>query len=181
VFGETIDLFNGNGGFAGPRAGPPFWPVPPGYVGSGTDDGNQKRPDLPLNRCSAPPAHVDGVRWLVGEDTITGELRDMWNPTCFRNPERVTSIFYSCGPGDNGSVHSGSGVPNHAYAIVTDGKNFNGRNVIGIGPIKAGAVWYRALTRYLTPASNFQDAFLALNQAAADFDWHAAARPTDRP
>jgi Zn-dependent metalloprotease len=168
VFGELVDLFNGNAGFAGPPDGPPFWPVPVPYVGPGTYVGNQKRPDLPLNRCSNPPAHADGVRWLVGEDTILGELRDMWNPTCFRNPERTTSAFYSCGPGDNGSVHSGSGVPNHAFAIVTDGKNFNGQNVVGIGPIKSGAVWYRALTRYLTPASNFQDAYFALNQSAAD-------------
>ena len=66
------------------------------------------------------------------------------------------------------SVHSGSGVPNHAFAMLTDGKTFNGITVAGIGPIKAGAVWYRALTVYLTPASDFQDAYLAINQAAAD-------------
>ena len=37
-----------------------------------------------------------------------------------------------------------------------------------IGPIKAAAVWFRALTVYLTPASDFLDAYWALNQSALD-------------
>jgi Zn-dependent metalloprotease len=172
VFGELVDLFNGNAAFAGPPGGPPNWPVHPS--GPGLDVGNQKRGA----GCSFLAAgYPDGVRWLIFEDTNRGGSRDMWNPPCFddpanplvRFPDRVTSPSYVCGiPQDNGGVHFGSSVPNHAFAILTDGKDFNGQNVTGIGPIKAGAVWYRALTQYLTPASNFQDAFLALDQAAAD-------------
>jgi hypothetical protein len=65
-------------------------------------------------------------------------------------------------------VHSGSGIANHAFAITTDGKSFNGFTVTGIGPLKAGAIFYRALAVYLTPSSDYGDAYVALNQAGAD-------------
>jgi Zn-dependent metalloprotease len=110
------------------------------------------------------------VRWLVSEDStgFGGFIRDMWMPSCAGDPDRANHPFQTCSPTDNGGVHSGSGVPNHAFAIVTDGKDFNGQSVNGIGLFKAAAVWYRALTVYLTPSSNFQDAYFALNQSAAD-------------
>jgi|GEM_PF-2890362 len=164
VFGELLDLFNGNAAFAGPPGGPPVWPyhhiTPPG-----TDTPNNLR-----TTCSPAPGYANGVRWLQGEDTTpyNGAVRDMWDPTCFGHPDRATSTLQTCSPGDHGGVHSGSGIPNHAFAILTDGKTFNGYAVTGIGPIKAGAVWYRALTVYLTAASDFNDAFLLLNQAADD-------------
>ncbi|MDO8630001.1 MAG: M4 family metallopeptidase, partial [Phycisphaerales bacterium] len=110
-----------------------------------------------------------GVRWLVGESSSVGPIRDMWKPTCRFHPDRANHPFQTCDPTDNGGVHSGSGVPNHAFALVTDGGVFNGFTVDGIGPIKSGAVWYRALTTYLSVASDFEDAYAALNQAAADW------------
>ncbi|MGD2107984.1 MAG: M4 family metallopeptidase [Phycisphaerae bacterium] len=119
-------------------------------------------------------ANVDTgeVRWLVGEDSTPegfgGAIRDMWNPVCAGDPDRANSPFQTCNEFDNGGVHSGSGIPNHAFAIMTDGKTFNGYAVDGIGPIKAAAVWYRALTTYLTAASDFEAAYAALNQAATD-------------
>ncbi|MFH1107596.1 MAG: M4 family metallopeptidase, partial [Planctomycetota bacterium] len=110
------------------------------------------------------------VRWLVGEDSTAfgGAIRDMWMPSCMGDPDRANHPFQICDPTDNGGVHSGSGIPNHAFAMLVDGKTFNGYTVSAIGPIKAGAVWYRAGTVYLTPASNFEDAYVALDQAAAD-------------
>lgn len=162
VFGELVDLYNGDAAFAGPPGGPPSWPTHPS--GPGTDSPNGLR-----TACSSSPGYADGVRWLVGEDLTTfGPIRDMWDPTCFGHPDRATSTLQECNPWDAGGVHTGSGIPNHAFAIVTDGKTFNGQTVTGIGPIKAAAVWYRALTVYLTPASGFGDAYAALNQAAAD-------------
>lgn len=109
-----------------------------------------------------------GVRWLVGESFSVGSIRDMWKPTCRGSPDRANHPFQTCSSTDNGGVHSGSGVPNHAFALVTDGGVFNGFTVDGIGPIKSGAVWYRALATYLSVASDFEDAYAALNQAAAD-------------
>ena len=162
VFGEVVDLFNGNAAFIGGDGGVP-WPVHP--TGPGLDFPNTRR-----TGCSPPPGYPDGVRWLVAEDStaFSGAIRDMWNPTCMGDPDRANSELQTCGPGDNGGVHSGSGIPNHAFAIAVDGKSFNGYDMRGVGPIKAGAVWYRTLTTYLTPASDFQAAYAGFNQAAHD-------------
>lgn len=110
------------------------------------------------------------MRWLIGEDAtaFSGAIRDMWLPSCKGHPDTANHPFQTCNPNDNGGVHSGSGVPNHAFAMLTDGKSFNGYSVSPIGLFKAGAVWYRALTVYLTPTSDFQDAYFAINQSAAD-------------
>lgn len=163
VFGEMVDLFNGNAAFAGPPGGTP-WPLPPA-IGPGTDAPNNLR-----TMCSPKPAYPDGVRWQVGDDATAfgGAIRDMWDPTCFNHPDRANSPLQTCPASDAGGVHSGSGVPNHAFAIVTDGKTFNGYTVSGIGPIKSGAVWYRALAVYLTPSSDFEDAYYSFTQAALD-------------
>jgi len=173
VFGELIDLFNGNAAFAGTPGGTP-WPTHP--TGAGLDAPNNLR-----SACSPQSAgYPNGVRWAVAEDaTAFGNrpIRDMWNPTCKSHPDRNSSTFQSCSVTDNGGVHSGSGVPNHAFALLTDGGTFNGQTVTGIGPIKAGAVWYRALTIYLTVASDFEDAHAAFNQAAADLIGTTPADP----
>ena len=162
VFGELADLFNGDAAFVdGDNAGQ--WPTHP--TGAGLDFPNLRR-----TGCSPRPGYPDGVRWLVAEDAAAfgGAIRDMWDPTCLGDPDRAGSELQTCGSGDNGGVHSGSGIPNHAFAIAVDGKAFNGYAVRGVGPIKAGAVWYRALTTYLTPVSDFQEAYAGLNQAAHD-------------
>lgn len=166
VFGELVDLFNGNAAFAGPPQATPAWPTPSGYVGPGLDTANNARGA----GCTLPWTFPDGVRWLIGEDAVafSGSLRDMWNPPCYSDPDFANSSFQTCDPLDQGGVHTGSGIPNHAFAMLCDGKTFNGRTLVGIGPIKAGAVWFRALTVYLTVASDFEDAYLAFNQAAAD-------------
>jgi Zn-dependent metalloprotease len=162
IFGELVDLFNGDAAFAGPPGGLPNWPTHPS--GPGTDTPNGLR-----SVCSTTSnGFADGYRWLIAEDASVGPFRDMWDPTCMGDPDRANSPLQTCPSSDNGGVHSGSGTPNHAFAIMTDGKTFNGQVVTGIGPIKAGAVWYRALTTYLTVASDFEDAYLALNQAAQD-------------
>jgi hypothetical protein len=149
IFGELVDLFNGDAAFAGAPGGP-AWPTHPS--GSGTDTPNNLR-----TACSP-----DGVRWLMGEDTRIGAIRDMWDPTCMGDPGRFTDK--DCLE----RVHTNSGIPNHAFAMLVDGKTFNSHTVTGIGPIKAAAVWFRALTVYLTPASDFEAAVVALTQAAAD-------------
>ena len=159
IFGETIDLFNGNCMAPGaPSTTPPLWPATP----SG-DNG-----DTPNNLRTG--CGDGGKRWLVSESSAAfgGAIRDMWDPPCANDPDRANSNYQVCSPGDSGGVHTGSGVLNHFYAMLTDGKTFNGYTVAGIGLIKSGAVTYRAQTVYLTPASDFNDAYVAINQAAAD-------------
>jgi Zn-dependent metalloprotease len=114
----------------------------------------------------------NSVRWLMGEDDtapgLTGALRDMWSPACYNNPAKVTDPLYSCGTGDSGGVHNNSGVPNHAYALVVDGGTFNGHTVSGIGLTKAAHIYYRAMSVYQGPASDFADHADALELSCSD-------------
>lgn len=158
VFGELVDLYNGNASEPGPPGGPQW----PGGGATGTDTPNTAR-----SACNEA-----SVRWMMGEDSSLGAIRDMWSPTCKGDPDRALSALYEstcCDPGfDSGGVHFGSGVSNHAFAMLTDGKTFNGVTVPSLGAIKTGAIWFRALSVYLTPASGFNEAYDALIQAAND-------------
>lgn len=111
------------------------------------------------------------VRWLLGEDVPGfGAFRNMMDPTAFGDPGKVTDPEFKCdtNDGDGGGVHSNSGVPNHAYALMVDGGTYNSQTVSGIGDIKAGAIQYRVLTNYLTSGSNFVDNYQALQQSCTD-------------
>ena len=112
----------------------------------------------------------DSYRWLMGEDSTAfgGAIRDMWSPTCINDPGKVTDAEYHCSVDDGGGVHTNSGVPNHGYALLVDGGEFNGVNVPGIGLTKAAAIYYRAMTEYQTPTSEFVDHADALEASCAD-------------
>ncbi len=60
--------------------------------------------------------------------------------------------------GDNGGVHVNSGIPNHAAYLIG----------LRIGPDKLEQIYYRALTQYLGPDSQFLDAARATVRAAQD-------------
>jgi Zn-dependent metalloprotease len=117
-----------------------------------------------------------GVRWQMGEDLPIGAIRNMMNPNPFGDPAKMSdAAFFKCNTsawndpnGDSGGVHSNSGIPNKAYALMVDGGTFNGRTVTGIGLTKAGKIEYRALTTYLTSGSGFRDDYNALNQSCTD-------------
>ncbi len=164
VFGELVDLYNGDASTVDVIGGPVLWPDPPA-AGPGTDSPNNMR-----TACSPRPFHPNGVRWCIGEDSagFSGAIREMYDPTCRNDPDRANSPLMLCQPVNAGGVHHGSGVPNKAFAMLVDGGVFNGRTIIGIGAVKAGAIWYRALTTYLTPASDFKDAYDAFIQSATD-------------
>jgi Zn-dependent metalloprotease len=116
-----------------------------------------------------------GSRWVVGEDL--GEaaaailLRDMWDPDNFPTPSPgsvITSDNYACGTSDNGGVHTNSGVSNHAYAMLVDGKTFNNVTVPKIGLIKAAHIYFQAETHYQTPTTNYPQHADALEQSCKD-------------
>ncbi len=115
---------------------------------------------------------VASTRWLMGEKSTAfgGAIRDMWTPTCYGDPGKVTDAEYNCDPGltDHGGVHSNSGVPNHAYALAVDGGTYNGQTVAAMGLDKAAAIWWRAQTAYLTPSSNFTEFADALETSCTD-------------
>ena len=112
-----------------------------------------------------------GVRWLMGEDVPgLGAIRNMMNPNQFGDPGRMKDGYLVCATpgGDGGGVHTNSGIPNHAFALMTDGGSFNGYTITGIGLTKAGKIQYRALTRYLVSGSDFLDNYNALKQSCTD-------------
>ncbi len=93
-------------------------------------------------------------RWLVAEDYSSG-FRDMWNPNCFGDPGRVSDSNYWCGFADSGGIHINAGVPNHAFALVVDGGSYNGRIIDGIGLTKAAHIYWRAMSVYQVPLTDF--------------------------
>ena len=121
-------------------------------------------------RASGTAPVADSFRWLIGEDATAfgGAIRDMWSPTCLNDPGKVSDAQYFCASDDNGGVHSNSGVPNHAYALTVDGGTFNGQTITGIGLTKAAAVYFRAMTTYQTPTTDFADHADALKAACVD-------------
>jgi bacillolysin len=142
--------------------------------------------DLTNGRGDDSPA----VRWLIGEDIPGyGALRDMMHPNDFGDPGKMsdsTVQYFQCNfldstnpPQDSGGVHTNSGVPNHAYALMVDGGDFNGFHINGIGLTKAAKVEYRALTRYLLSASDFLDNYNALKQSCADLIGQAGITVAD--
>ena len=113
----------------------------------------------------------DSYRWLMAEDAagFGGAIRDMWNPSCYANPGKVSdTAFYRCSSSDSGGVHVNSGVPNHAFALLVDGGSYNGRTVAAIGLTKAAQIYYRAQSVYQTPTSDFADHADALEASCAD-------------
>ncbi len=110
------------------------------------------------------------VRWMVGEDAfgLNGPIRDMWNPTCKGDPDRVSAVQYWCSTADHGGVHTNSGVPNHAFALLVDGGTFNGHSVASLGWVKAAHLYWRAMTVYQVPDSDFADHEIALAQSCTD-------------
>jgi Zn-dependent metalloprotease len=113
---------------------------------------------------------ANSYRWLMGEDSSAfgGAIRDMWTPTCYNDPGKVSDAQYFCDTDDGGGVHSNSGVPNHAYALTVDGGTYNGQTITGLGLTKAAAVYFRAMTEYQTPTTDFADHADALQASCTD-------------
>jgi bacillolysin len=141
IFGETVDLLNGVDG----------------------EGGSNNTEPLP-----------NGQRWQVGDDVPSlnqealGILRDMWEPTRYGQPDKSSSPNYACGAGDGGGVHANSGVPNHAYAMLVDGKTYNGQTVQAIGFTKALHIYWRAAVVYQTPTTDFANHAQSLLAACDD-------------
>lgn len=123
-------------------------------------------------------ALIDRGNWTIGETVIKSPpfprpfLRSLEDPNMRgafdpRNPlagvgqpKHVSE--YAKLPisrrGDNGGVHINSGIPNYAAYLIAQ----------RIGPEKLEQIYYRTLTQYLTPTSQFLDAAKATLRAAQD-------------
>ncbi len=117
---------------------------------------------------------VDSLNWTMGENIIrdynsfpSGALRDMANPHNGSTegdpgwqPSKMSEYqqLPNTQNGDWGGVHINSGIPNHAFYFAAQ----------SIGRYKAGKIWYRALTIYMSRSAQFIDARIATENAAED-------------
>ncbi|UUU34071.1 M4 family metallopeptidase [Streptomyces sp. CA-210063] len=119
--------------------------------------------------------------WLVGEKIVRsgfGEpaLRFMDQPS----KDGSSADCWSSSVG-NLDVHYSSGVANHFAYLLAEGSGTktiggvehssttcDGSTVTGIGKDKLGAIWYRALTVYMTSSTNYAAARTATLNAARD-------------
>jgi Zn-dependent metalloprotease len=129
---------------------------------------------------------IDDKNWTLGEEVVksppfpTPVLRSMEDPSLGgiydpNNPlqgvgQPTTVAEYADLPisrrFDNGGVHINSGIPNHAAYLVAQ----------AIGREKTGQIYYRTLTSYLTPSSDFLDAAQSSVQAATELFGDADAQ-----
>ena len=137
IWGETVDILNG-------------------YMDEGESN---------AARTGCGSSH----RWIMGEKIeASGSLkRDMWDPTCFGQPGKVSDPQYWCSTSDNGGVHINSGVLNHAYALLVDGGTYNGQTITGIGLTKAAHIFWRAQSQYMTATTDFSAQADILEASAA--------------
>ncbi|MFJ9610554.1 M4 family metallopeptidase [Kitasatospora sp. NPDC101176] len=122
----------------------------------------------------------DPPDYLIGEKlNINGNgtpLRYMDKPS----KDGASADYWSSTVG-NKDVHYSSGVANHFFYLLAEGSGAkvingvsynsptsNGSTVTGIGRTKAAAIWYRALTVYMTSTTNYKAARTATLKAATD-------------
>lgn len=132
-------------------------------------------------------ALIDSEDWELGEDIMGPDakadgrtsLRSLSDPSKY--PVNAAYVPYGNGEGkypshmdefydlprslDNGGVHINSSITNHAAYLIGE----------EVGKEKLGQIFYRALTVYLTPTSDFSEARLAAIQSADDLYGEASA------
>jgi hypothetical protein len=110
-----------------------------------------------------------GAKWQMGEDVSgLGAIRYMDHPEYFGDPDRITSYYYYTGEGDNGGVHSNSGVNNKAVFLMVDGGNFNGKTITGLGWTKTAAIYYEVNSKLLSSGADYADLYYALQKACTN-------------
>ena len=120
-------------------------------------------------------ARPNKYSYKIGEDiTPSGRgIRDMSRPNANNHPDTYKGFRWRTGTGDNGGVHSNSGVQNHWYYVLSEGDtstndNSDAFSVAGIGYEKAAEIAYRNLSVYLTKNSQYADARYYGIRAAVD-------------
>lgn len=118
--------------------------------------------------------------YLIGEDVFMPAdarpgFRNLANPREDGDPDHYSNRRFAgkCLPSpsnDNCGVHINSGIQNNAFYLLAEGgRNRTSRRIVrGIGRRAAERIFFRALTVYLTPRSNFHDVRAACLRAAND-------------
>ena len=132
--------------------------------------------------------------WKIGEEmTPNGSgIRNMQFPKVKGDPDTYKGQYWYGGTGDNGGVHTNSGVQNFWYYLLCEGDTGTNDNqefysVDSLGMPIAQQIAYRSLSTYLSRFSNYSDARYFSILAAKDLygacskeviattnAWHAA-------
>lgn len=120
-------------------------------------------------------ARPEKAGWLIGDEISASgpPFRDMSWPKNQSHPHTYKGQFWFTGSGDNGGVHTNSGVKNYWFYLLSEGgSGTNDRGhaytVQAIGMEAAAQIAYRSLRYYLTSLSTFADAREGALQAAED-------------
>lgn len=117
----------------------------------------------------AVPTYAD---WTIGEDIGT-VFRSISNPNSTNKPDTYQGNYWNVGSDDYGGVHT-NGLPLcYAFYLLCEGGSgtndiSNNYNVTGIGINKAEQIFFSLQTQYLTPNSDYHDAWFYCMQAAAE-------------
>ena len=116
--------------------------------------------------------------WTMGEAcTIVSPfyLRSMSNPNngLQPQPDTYSGTYWYTGTGDNGGVHTNSGVQNFWFYLLSQGGSGtndigHAYSVTGIGINQATQIAYRNLRLYLTSSSDYMSSYYGSLQAAED-------------
>ncbi|MGD6796111.1 M4 family metallopeptidase [Metabacillus indicus] len=130
--------------------------------------------------------------WEMGEDIFTpnipgdGGLRSLSDPT----KTKLSTVYLPSGhyPDhyndrylgtlDKGGVHINSSINNKAAYLISEGGEHYGITVTGITRQKTEKIYYRALTKYLTPSSGFKEMRQAAIQSARDLYPDRSGQPS---
>ena len=107
--------------------------------------------------------------WLIGEDVLGAKhkgkgIRSLKNPSDESSTYNPQPMHYSNlykGTQDNGGVHTNSGIPNHAFYLVS----------MQIGTSAATKLWFETL-KILTTKAKFIDFYNALQTTTANLIQH---------
>ena len=109
--------------------------------------------------------------WSIGASVhlpgVRTPFRYLNDPTLTGQPDKLFSPLYSCGNQDSGGIHTNEGIMNKAFYLMTQGGDFNGCQIDGIGSASY-QIQYRALTHYLLPSANFSDMYIDMLLACND-------------
>ncbi|HEX9082669.1 MAG TPA: M4 family metallopeptidase [Holophagaceae bacterium] len=150
IFGTLVEFYTLNGGSGS---------VVPSTPGPGPITANYKL----FENSWAHPYPNEALRW-------------MYKPS----RDGVSPDFYSSSIGRL-DVHYSSGPANHFFFLLAHGSQVDGlcdniaspmtngvTQIVGLGNDKAGRIWYRALTVYMTSKTTYAGARTATLKAAAD-------------
>ncbi|RJQ67281.1 M4 family peptidase [Pseudonocardiaceae bacterium YIM PH 21723] len=107
-------------------------------------------------------------RWLIGEGSSLGAIRDMKTPENKGQPGYYKGPNWYTGSGDNGGVHYNSGVGNKLAFLIADGGSYNSQTVKGLGLDKSLQLWW-ATQLSLTATSNYADLGRAVNASCTKY------------